>query len=138
MIQLKETEPKYPLLESNFTISKIVQKFAPAQSNQVAPQQLSPPVYTQPIQMSQSKLKILSYFFSFTIIIIQNYYLIMKCFYLDQPYDIQSNHSTEKDNPHVVHVGGNHNSHGCWYYCVICCGILFCCPCTVCYLISKH
>jgi hypothetical protein len=56
MIQLKETEPKYPLLESNFTISKIVQKFAPPQSNQVAPRQLSPPVYTQPIQMTQSKL----------------------------------------------------------------------------------
>jgi hypothetical protein len=138
MIQLKETEPKYPLLESNFTISKIVQKFAPPQSNQVTPQQSSPPVYTQPNQMTQSKLKILSYFFSFTIIIIQNYYLIMKFFYLDQPYDIQSNHSSERDSPAPVYISKSRFSHGCGYYCLICCGLVFCCPCTLCYLYCKH
>jgi hypothetical protein len=63
IIQLKETEPKYPLLESNFTISKIVEKFAPPESNQVESQPLPPPVYTQSIQVTQSKAKILSYFF---------------------------------------------------------------------------
>jgi len=65
IIQLKETQPKYPLLESNFTISKIVEKLPPPQSNQVAPQISTQPVYTQPIQMTQSKLQILSYFFFF-------------------------------------------------------------------------
>ncbi len=68
IIQLKEVEPKYPLLETSSTISQIVQTFPSSQSNPVTLATLAEPVSYQPIykqqtQTSQNKLDILSYFF---------------------------------------------------------------------------
>jgi len=61
IIQLKEVQPKYPLLETSSTISQIVQSFPPAQSNPLtlttSAQPISyQPVDKQPTQTSESKL----------------------------------------------------------------------------------
>jgi hypothetical protein len=65
MIQLKETQPKYPLLESFSTINQFVQSFAPSDSSSVQLKTSAEPVsynsvFEQPIQTSQSNIIFLS------------------------------------------------------------------------------
>jgi hypothetical protein len=65
MIQLKETQPKYPLIESFSTINQLVQSFAPSDSSSVQLKTSAEPVsynsvFEQPIQTSQSNIIFLS------------------------------------------------------------------------------